>query len=108
MKVNKAGGISRAHERPPLSRLFKREFHNNSMEFTVVIKKGEKQYVALCPELDVVSQGFTIEEAIRNLKEAVTLYIEEMGLPEGIGTQKLLITSLEVGHDAKTARPLRA
>ena len=37
---------------------------------TAIIKKGEKQFVALCPELDVVSQGYTIEEAIKNLKEA--------------------------------------
>ena len=53
------------------------------MEFTAVIRKGEKFYVALCPELDVVSQGVTIEEALENLKEAVLLYIEEMGPPKG-------------------------
>ncbi len=51
------------------------------MEFTAVIRKGEKQYVALCPEVDVVSQGKTIEQAIANLKEAVGLYVEEAGLP---------------------------
>jgi len=78
------------------------------MELTVVIKKGEKQYVALCPELDVVSQGFTIEEAIHNLKEAVALYIDEMGLPEGVGAQKMIITSFEVDRDAKIARPVGA
>jgi len=50
--------------------------------FTAIIKKGEKQYVALCPELDVVSQGFSVEEALLNLKEAVELYIEEMGMPD--------------------------
>ena len=54
------------------------------MEFTAVIKKGEKQFVALCPELDVASQGYSIEESIKNLKEACELYIEEMGIPEGI------------------------
>ncbi len=48
------------------------------MDFTAVIKKGEKQFVALCPELDVVSQGPTIEKAIENLQEAAELYIEEM------------------------------
>ena len=48
------------------------------MDLTAIIKKGEKQYVALCPELDVVSQGFTVEEALNNLKEAVELYVEEM------------------------------
>ena len=60
------------------------------MDLTAIIKKGEKQYVALCPELDIVSQGFTVEEALKNIKEAVELYIEEMGLPEGIGTQEML------------------
>jgi len=49
------------------------------MELTAIIKKGEKQFVALCPEIDVVSQGFSIEEALNNLKEAVEVYIEEMG-----------------------------
>lgn len=49
------------------------------MELTAIIKKGEKQYVALCPEIDVVSQGHTIPESLKNLKEAVELYIEEMG-----------------------------
>jgi len=61
-----------------------------NMDLTAIIKKGEKQYVALCPELDIVSQGFTVEEALKNIKEAVGLYIEEMGLPEGIGTQEML------------------
>ena len=53
------------------------------MKFTAVIKKGEKQFVALCQELDVVSQGYTVEESLQNLKEAVELYIEEMSVPEG-------------------------
>lgn len=34
------------------------------MELTAIIKNGEKQYVALCPELDVVSQGYTVEESL--------------------------------------------
>ena len=50
------------------------------MDLTALIKKGEKQYVALCPEMDVVSQGYTIEEALENLTEAVNLYIEEFGV----------------------------
>ena len=54
------------------------------MDFTAIIRKGKKQFVALCPEVDVVSQGFTIEEAIKNLKEAVDVYIEEMGSFTGV------------------------
>jgi predicted RNase H-like HicB family nuclease len=68
------------------------------MELTAILKKGEKQFVALCPELDVVSQGYTIEEAIKNLKEACELYIEEMGVPEGIGSEKIIVTSFGVGE----------
>jgi len=69
------------------------------MDFTVIIKKGEKQFVALCPELDVVSQGWTVEEAIKNLKEACELYIEEMGVPEGVGSEDILVTSFEVKNN---------
>lgn len=77
------------------------------MELTAVIKKGEKQFVALCPQLDVVSQGYTIEEAIKNLKEACELYIEEMGIPEGISSEEILVTSFEVKSD-ETAGIIRA
>ncbi|OQX20101.1 MAG: hypothetical protein BWK75_05080 [Candidatus Altiarchaeales archaeon A3] len=47
------------------------------MELSAIVKKGEKQYVALCPDLDVVSQGYTVEEALNNLKEACELYLED-------------------------------
>jgi predicted RNase H-like HicB family nuclease len=49
------------------------------MKFTAVITKEENWYVAQCVEMDVVSQGKTIEEAKLNLKEAVELYIESFG-----------------------------
>jgi len=74
------------------------------MDLTAVIKKGEKQFVALCPELDVVSQGYTIEESIKNLKEACELYIEEMGVPDGVSSEDILVTSIEVKeHEAAEA-----
>jgi predicted RNase H-like HicB family nuclease len=67
------------------------------MKFTALITKEEKWYVARCIELDVVSQGKTIEEAQKNLKEAVELYIESFGsedLPENTG--EIVIYPLEV------------
>jgi len=76
------------------------------MKLTVIIKKGEKQYVALFPELNVVSQGHTIEEAIVNLKEAIELHIEVMGLPEGIGNEEVLITNVEIDNE-KTSEIIR-
>lgn len=52
--------------------------------FTGIIWKEEKEYGALCPELDVASQGKTPDEARKNLLEAATLHLEgsfEDGLP---------------------------
>lgn len=75
--------------------------------FTAVIRKGEKQYVALCPELDVVSQGYTVEESIKNLKEAVELYIEEMGLPEEVMVGDTIVVNFEVQNIGKTTQVVR-
>lgn len=68
-----------------------------------MIKKGETQFVALCPELDVVSQGPTVEEALDNLSEAVSLYIETMGVPEGVKSSKTIVASFEVDEHAQAA-----
>ena len=46
------------------------------LKLTAIINKEEDMYVALCPELDIASQGNTIEEAKDNLKEAVSLFLE--------------------------------
>jgi len=43
---------------------------------TMVIEREGDGYVALCPEVDVASQGDTIEEARANLKEALELFFE--------------------------------
>ena len=44
--------------------------------FTAVLEKEGSEFVALCPELDVASQGDTIESAMANLREAVELFLE--------------------------------
>ena len=43
---------------------------------TAVFSREDDGYVALCPEIDVESQGDTIEEAKVNLREAVELFFE--------------------------------
>ncbi|MDO9541125.1 MAG: type II toxin-antitoxin system HicB family antitoxin [Kiritimatiellia bacterium] len=43
---------------------------------TAVIEHEGDGYVSLCPELDVASQGDTVEKATINLKEAVELFLE--------------------------------
>lgn len=49
----------------------------NTQVFTAVLHKEDDLYVAKYPEVGTVSQGYTIEEAIANLKEATELYLEE-------------------------------
>ncbi len=44
--------------------------------YTAVIYQEDDGYVSLCPELDVASQGDTLEEARANLREAVELFLE--------------------------------
>ena len=44
--------------------------------FTAILQKEDNWYVSLCPELDIASQGKTVEEALKNLKEAVELFLE--------------------------------
>ena len=43
---------------------------------TAIIEREDDGFVALCPEVDVASQGSTIEEARANLVEALTLFFE--------------------------------
>lgn len=45
-------------------------------QLTAIIERGENGYVALCPGVDVASQGTTVDEARRNLKEALELFFE--------------------------------
>ena len=44
--------------------------------FTAIVEREGDIYVALCPELDVASQGETVGKATANLKEAVELFLE--------------------------------
>jgi predicted RNase H-like HicB family nuclease len=43
---------------------------------TAIIEREGDGYVALCPELDIASQGDTVEGARRNLTEALELFFE--------------------------------
>jgi predicted RNase H-like HicB family nuclease len=46
-------------------------------KYTAIINKEEDMFVAECPEVGTVSQGYSIDEAIKNLKEATELYLDE-------------------------------
>ena len=52
------------------------------MKLSAIIQRENQGYVSLCPELDVASQGDTVEEAKSNLKEALDLFFECAPLKE--------------------------
>ncbi len=67
-------------------------------EYTAIIEREDDGYVALCPELDVASQGDTVDEARRNLTEAVELFLEAAS-PEEIeqrAKSEVYVTRFEV------------
>lgn len=68
-------------------------------KLTAIIERENDGYVALCPELDVVSQGDTVDGARKNLQEALELFFETAS-PEEIKSRlhdEIYITQLEVG-----------
>jgi predicted RNase H-like HicB family nuclease len=73
--------------------------------FSAVIHKDEDMYVAKCPEIGTVSQGKSIEESLKNLKEATELYLEEFPFKEN---GKPIMTVFEVAGHAKTKKAIGA
>lgn len=66
----------------------------DSMRFTSVITHESPWYVARCLEVEVTSQGETVESALANLREALELYFEDAPVPE-LG-EPPIIASVEV------------
>jgi predicted RNase H-like HicB family nuclease len=68
------------------------------MKLTAIIEREGNGYVSLCPELDIASQGDTIEQARGNLQEALELFLE-CASPEEIKQrlhEEVYVTQLEV------------
>ena len=70
----------------------------HSQQFTAIIEREGAGYVALCPELDIASQGDTVEEARSNLVEAIELFLEtaEPSEVENRLRSEVFITRVEV------------
>ena len=69
-----------------------------SRKLTAIIEAEGNGYVALCPELDVASQGNSIEEARENLQEALELFFETAS-PEEVAQRlhgEVYVTQIEV------------
>ena len=61
------------------------------------IRKGDKYYVAECLEINVVTQGITLDETITNLQEAVALHLEGENLQElGLSQNPTLLLTMEL------------
>ncbi|MFA6376777.1 MAG: type II toxin-antitoxin system HicB family antitoxin [Candidatus Paceibacterota bacterium] len=68
-------------------------------KFTIITTKEKGGFVIRCAELGVVSQGKTVKEAQKNIKEAVELYLEDN--PESkkyLSKTEPLISTLELEY----------
>jgi predicted RNase H-like HicB family nuclease len=70
-------------------------------QLTAIIEREGNGYIALCPELDVSSQGNTVEAARENLKEAVELFLETADASEIQSRlhSEIFVTRFEVASD---------
>jgi predicted RNase H-like HicB family nuclease len=67
-------------------------------QLTAIIQPEDDAFVALCPELDIASQGASIEEARDNLKEALELFFEHAS-PDEVDRRiapQIFVTQVEV------------
>ena len=75
------------------------------MRLSAVVHREGGWFVSWCPELDVASQGRSVEDAIANLREALELRLEDASveLPE----EPFLLTTVEVERApaARASRP---
>ena len=53
------------------------------MRFTAAVTHEGELFVARCLEVEVTSQGTTVDEAVKNLREALELFFEDQELPAG-------------------------
>jgi len=77
-----------------------------SLEFSAVVWREEGLYVALCPELDVASQGKSVEKALQNLKEALELYLgdEDVEKPSRVEAPIVTLVRVDVSGSAGSLR----
>jgi predicted RNase H-like HicB family nuclease len=64
------------------------------MKLTAAITHEPPWYVARCLDVEVTSQGESVEDALENLREALELYFEDEPLPEA--SEPPIITSVEI------------
>ena len=68
---------------------------------TAIIERDDDLWLALCPELDIASQGSTVEEARANLREAIELFFE-CAEPTEPSTSRDYANETGYGEDARS------
>jgi predicted RNase H-like HicB family nuclease len=66
---------------------------DRTIRLTAAVTRDDGWYVARCLEVEVASQGRTIDEALANLREALELYFEDEPVPE---TSEAIVAPVEV------------
>jgi len=74
------------------------------MELSTIVTKEGKYFVALCPEIDIASQGKTQKGALKNLKEALELYFEDEDAKIPVRDVEPVLTFVRVDFDETTNR----
>ena len=64
------------------------------MRLTAAITHETPWYVARCLDVEVASQGETVEEALANLREALELYFEDAPMPDVV--EPPIIASVDI------------
>ena len=63
----------------------------------VYISKGEKYYIAECADLSLVTQGKTLDELVKNLKESIDLRLEGENLKDmGLASSPSILANFEI------------
>ena len=75
--------------------------------FSSIVWREEDTYVAWCPDLDIASQGKSIEKSLDNLKEAIELYLEDEDATIPKKKTTTIVTTVSVETHAKTTSHLR-
>ena len=73
---------------------------------SAVVHKEGKWYVASSPDTKVASQGRTVDEALKNLEEAVELYVEETQITPK--SEPTLLAKIKIRNERRDSNPIGA
>ena len=69
-----------------------------------LVFRGDDQFVAQCLEINVVTQGRTLDETVENLQEAISLFLEDEDLAElGFIPDPSILITLEIETTSRAA-----